>query len=234
VIWFSSDWHLFHNNVIHLSKRPFRNNGEMHEAIVSRMLAVCRPGDTLVLVGDITFGNTEQTRAVLNALRKAGVRLVIVRGNHDPDTMQLYNMGFDLVVDRMEFRIRGRRVVVHHFPFRPSLWKQLRQMLKGIRLKYMRRRMKDDGETFLIHGHTHSNRRLEGRALHVGVDAWDFKPVSLRQIESHIDRLKKEEKGEHTDAGKGGERQVRVRRPRGQHRGQAARGAVDSGAVVGR
>jgi calcineurin-like phosphoesterase family protein len=217
---------LFHSNVIALSKRPFRDLAHMHDTIVSRALEVIRPGDTLVLVGDVTFGNTQQTRSVLGRLKKGGVRLVCVRGNHDPDVAQLYNMGFDLVVDRMEMRLRGRRVVVHHFPFRPSLWKRLGQLIKGIRLKYINRRTRDDGETYLIHGHTHSWKKLVGRALHVGVDAWDFRPVSLRQIESHIDRLKKEEKG--GDASQGGRREVRVRAPGGRENPPAApRPAVD-------
>jgi len=194
VIWFSSDWHLFHmtkrsGGVIKLSKRPFRDLDHMHGEIIRRAKEKLKRGDTLVLVGDITFGNTGETRRLLQQLKDHGVTLVCVRGNHDPEYLTLMNMGFDLVVDRMEIVVRGKRVVVSHYPFRPGLLKRIGHWTKGIKLKYMERREVDDG-VYLLHGHTHSQKKLEGRRLHVGVDAWDFYPVPMTAIEGHIDRRK--------------------------------------------
>jgi len=34
----------------------------------------------------------------------------------------------------------------------------------------------------LIHGHTHSTERRDGQAIHVGVDAWDYKPATFDEI----------------------------------------------------
>ena len=37
-------------------------------------------------------------------------------------------------------------------------------------------------QEFLIHGHTHSTERRDGQAIHVGVDAWDYRPASFDEI----------------------------------------------------
>jgi len=38
----------------------------------------------------------------------------------------------------------------------------------------------------LIHGHTHLKRKLHENMIHVGVDAWDFRPVLYEEIEEMI------------------------------------------------
>lgn len=190
MIYFTSDWHLFHKNVIRLCDRPYATLDVMHHDLIHQVLKVLKPRDTLVFVGDTTFGNTTNTKQVLEPLRDAGIRLVCVRGNHDPSEIALYNMGFDLVVNSMDLRIGGQRVLVSHYPFGPSFWRNIWLRMRGIKLRYNDRRPKQ-GNYFLIHGHTHSKRKLEGRALHVGVDAWGFKPVSIEDIESHIARYLK-------------------------------------------
>ena len=44
-------------------------------------------------------------------------------------------------------------------------------------LKFMQHRPKDDGG-WLLHGHIHEKWRQNGRQINVGVDAWNFAPVS--------------------------------------------------------
>ena len=44
-------------------------------------------------------------------------------------------------------------------------------------LKFAEHRPKDDG-SWLLHGHIHEKWRQNGRQINVGVDAWDFAPVS--------------------------------------------------------
>ena len=48
-------------------------------------------------------------------------------------------------------------------------------------LKFMQHRPHDDGG-WLLHGHIHEKWRQHGRQINVGVDAWDFAPVSEDSI----------------------------------------------------
>ena len=49
---------------------------------------------------------------------------------------------------------------------------------------------KEDDGNFLIHGHTHSKRRVNGRQIHVGVDAWGYEPVPVGKIAEIITQIK--------------------------------------------
>ena len=48
--------------------------------------------------------------------------------------------------------------------------------------RYMHKRMVDDGESWLLHGHVHGSWKQNERQINVGVDVWDFKPVSHEKI----------------------------------------------------
>lgn len=40
---------------------------------------------------------------------------------------------------------------------------------------------------WMVHGHTHSKEKIRDNMIHVGVDAWDYKPVSLEEIRALIE-----------------------------------------------
>jgi calcineurin-like phosphoesterase family protein len=44
----------------------------------------------------------------------------------------------------------------------------------------------DNGD-WLLHGHVHDEWKINGRMINVGVDVWDFTPVSLDEIEALVD-----------------------------------------------
>jgi calcineurin-like phosphoesterase family protein len=53
--YFSSDWHLFHRNVIKFSDRPFKTLDEMNQEIIRRAFSKLKAGDSLYLLGDISW-----------------------------------------------------------------------------------------------------------------------------------------------------------------------------------
>ena len=79
-IWWTSDTHFYHANVIKYSKRPFANVEEMNAALVRNWVAVVQPGDTIYHLGDFSFGRKEQNEALLQQLH--GHKHLIL-GNHD-------------------------------------------------------------------------------------------------------------------------------------------------------
>jgi calcineurin-like phosphoesterase family protein len=50
--WFSSDWHLGHENIIRICDRPFSSVEEMDKTIMGNMLSVMKRKDTLYFLGD--------------------------------------------------------------------------------------------------------------------------------------------------------------------------------------
>ena len=57
--------------------------------------------------------------------------------------------------------------------------------------RYTQYRLPNQGR-WLLHGHTHNkDQRIHGKQLHVGLDAWGMRPVSLDWIQKNA--IKQEE-----------------------------------------
>ena len=54
-------------------------------------------------------------------------------------------------------------------------------------------------EDYLLFGHVHNSMRKIGNGVNVGVDVWDFKPITIEQIEwalSQPDCIPKHNRGD--------------------------------------
>jgi hypothetical protein len=67
-IWFTSDLHLGHENVIRYAGRPFKDAAQMDEAIITNWRDRVKPGDDIYVVGDFSFHRTEKTKEILRSL----------------------------------------------------------------------------------------------------------------------------------------------------------------------
>lgn len=79
--YFSSDWHLGHENVIRFSDRPFKNASEMDDAIISQMLAPLKPSDDFYFLGDMGTNENAIHRFFQGLPKK--VKVYWILGNHD-------------------------------------------------------------------------------------------------------------------------------------------------------
>lgn len=176
----------------------------MKEALIANWNECVGPEDLGIFVGDIFFyHNMKEMRETISRMNG---KKILVRGNHDQKPIQMLRAGFDLCVDRMSISIGNEIVDICHYPFQMPRWKYKLIVYKNkfIRLitrknrricpqKYYDRRPENRGQ-FLIHGHSHSPNKLRGRAIHVGVDAWNYKPINISQIESMIHQVKNDER----------------------------------------
>jgi calcineurin-like phosphoesterase family protein len=202
--WMTSDIHFGHANCIDYCSRPFTNVDEFKEKFIADWNKLVRPDDLAIFVGDIFFYHTKEQ--MKETLARMNGRKILVKGNHDFDHRIMMNAGFELSVDEMVMTIAGEKVTFSHYPFRMgkwlSRWVKLKAFTKkalrcGIETtpiyfeKYHHKRPVDNGQ-FLIHGHTHSKHKINGRAIHVGVDAWKYKPVNIQEISNLITKVKKD------------------------------------------
>jgi calcineurin-like phosphoesterase family protein len=186
MIWFSSDQHLWHANILKYNpNRAYHSVEEMNEAIIYNWNERVAPTDTIYCLGDFSFAgrSVELYSARLNGIKK------LVPGNHDPvhpynkhakkavkagqpDQWKLFyeKHGWEVLPLTSQFDIPGVAVVnLNHMPY------------DNQDSRYVDYMPKDDGR-WLLHGHTHSLERQRGRMIHVGVDAWDCRPVSVDEI----------------------------------------------------
>jgi calcineurin-like phosphoesterase family protein len=85
-VWFTSDLHIGHKNIIKLCGRPYKDTHEMTEDIITKWNKKVRPEDTVFILGDIIWSVTpSKCRRFYSRLN--GHKCVIW-GNHDNEGKQ--------------------------------------------------------------------------------------------------------------------------------------------------
>jgi calcineurin-like phosphoesterase family protein len=192
-IYFTSDWHIGHENIITYCQRPFANVNEMNASLIANYNARVTDEDTCYFVGDICLGDRQVNLKLFQQLR--GTRILIT-GNHDAvfritdqpkarKHLELYmQAGFSEIHDHLVLHLPefSRPIRLYHFPYIGSLVEDS----QGHEARFSHYRIPDDG-TLLLHGHTHQKERRSGpNSIHVGVDAWNYQIVSLAEINELI------------------------------------------------
>jgi calcineurin-like phosphoesterase family protein len=187
MIWFSSDNHFFHKNICRLSNRPFGNLHEMHEFMIQEWNKRVKPNEKVYVLGDFAFSGWTLTKKIVDRL--SGHKIIVL-GNHDNAAHKMIASGFQEVYENTWIEIGNKqKVYLSHFPFHPM--DEYKKDESGVKIsypyekvdkRYMHKRIVDDGNMWLIHGHVHTAWKQNGRQINVGVDQWDFKPVSHEKI----------------------------------------------------
>jgi len=171
---FFSDPHFGHHNIIGFCQRPFTTILHMEDELIFRYNQVIGKEDVVVWTGDCFFCAPDYAKNKI--MYKLNGYKILVRGNHDSSQSRMAKMGFDLVLEEFVTNIGGKTCRVNHFPYLPD---SKDKRFEG------RRPQKNKGEV-LIHGHTHSKKKIQGNCIHVGVDAWDYFPALFGDVENLI------------------------------------------------
>jgi calcineurin-like phosphoesterase family protein len=158
-VFFTGDTHFGDMRVLRFDHRPFATLADHDSGLVARWNEVVSDGDEVWHLGDFALGPPPETAAAILASLK-GTKHLIVGNNDDAATLSL--PGWASVGHYAELTVDGRDVVLCHYPFRT--W-------NGI------------GRGRLdIHGHSHGKLTPMPKQYDVGVDVWDFRPVTLGTV----------------------------------------------------
>lgn len=159
-----------HKNIILHCKRPWqyskRGCVQMTKEIIEAQNDSLRPGDVIFHVGDWAWGTKSNVRAyelLMKQMRDDVVHHLIL-GNHDELKPFTYiNMGFASVHTSLKVRIGDYDAYLIHDP---SAWTVLPR------------------DSILVCGHIHGLFKAlpEQMTINVGVDVWNFRPVTEEQI----------------------------------------------------
>ena len=166
-IFVTADTHFGQSDACPRYDRPFADAASMETTIIERCNAAVGPRDLLLHLGDFVgdCGRARIKAGIAARVRErlhAG-RIVLVRGNHDPDRRRFKEI-FDDVHDLLDLKLDGaaRRLFCSHYPMRS--WRGGRH------------------GSLHLYGHTHGRLEEIGRSTDVGVDCWDFRPVLLDDL----------------------------------------------------
>jgi calcineurin-like phosphoesterase family protein len=194
--FFTSDLHLGHVRCA-TEFRGFDSVDAHNRTIVDRWNDTVQDGDVVYVVGDICMGKMDDSLALAATLRG---HKCLVPGNHDrmhpayhqkgdPAAQRAKrdawreryfdDAGFVTMARAVMFEApTGGEFTVCHFPYSDD------HVEYADEPRYPEYRPEDTGTSRLVHGHIHDLRResVDGRQVNVGVDMWDFAPVSFERL----------------------------------------------------
>ena len=163
-----SDPHFGHSNIIKFCDRPYQDMSEMISDFVHKYNETVPKGAFTLWLGDCFFGAPAWGKAILDSLNG---RKALIRGNHDRSVSRANRLGFECVLDELVFTHEGIRFRCCHYP----------HLGIGSNRFIHLRSLPKKGEV-LLHGHTHSPEKTGKNSIHVGVDAWGYRPVAWYEV----------------------------------------------------
>jgi len=177
---FYSDPHYGHRNISKYACRPFVSVHQMNEELITRYNDTVGENDFCLWFGDAYFMPKEAAKTMLGRLNG---RKAIIKGNHDKHSGRWFlGIGFSYVFEGpIHLTIAGRAARASHYPYITTIKDMPHHKYRD------RYPMPIKGE-ILLHGHIHKSYKMYENQIHVGVDAWDYRPVSVKQIEDLINQ----------------------------------------------
>ncbi len=165
MIWFTSDTHFNHTNIIKHASRPFSSTDEMNKVMVARWNDVVSSGDTVYHLGDFMWGRDTE-----NLLSKLNGQKCLIKGNHDRGAI-IKSSKWCMVKDYYELKVvigeRKQCIVLSHYAFR--VWNKMHY------------------GSWMLYGHSHGNLSdIGGLTLDVGVDKHNYQPVNMDQVGDYM------------------------------------------------
>lgn len=166
-IFFTSDTHFGHANIIKHDNRPFKDVEEMDKALIDNWNAKVQNRNTQVYhLGDFSYRNR---RSVGYYLEQLYGQVHIVFGNHDDLGARVHRDRFLTASEALYVNINNVRITMYHYAQRT--W-----------------RNSHHGAWHLF-GHSHGHMAPLGKSFDVGVTANNYTPLSFEEVEARMKSL---------------------------------------------
>ena len=163
-LFFTSDPHFGHKNIIKYANRPFKNIKEHDKALIENWNDVVTDNDTVICQGDFSLTKDDYTREIMGKLHG---KKILIRGNHDQSHAKMLSFGFYRSVPNLIF---GQFYMVHN----PN----------NIGLKTHKNSRK-----IILAGHTHQKQKIirinDRPIINMCCDAWEFRPVKMSELKEY-------------------------------------------------
>lgn len=173
-IFFTSDLHLRHKNILTFENRPYETLDDMNEDLIHIWNKTVKKNDTVFNLGDFCFGSYEKWVEILEQLNG---EIHHIKGNHDSsETLKkLHKNGYLKEIHMVGHYMKTHKHVLHltHYPMeignRPRIWS--------------------------LHGHIHGHQSKMLNQINLCIDSpLNFnrpfgQPISLDELVTYLDYL---------------------------------------------
>jgi len=172
-IFFSSDLHFSHKNIIDYCSRPFKSVEEMNYIMTEKWNKTVSENDIIYYLGDFALGKTIEIPDLVNQLNG---EIHLIYGNHDEKVLSKHRQAkWSSIQSELYVEIDGYMCWMNHYPIylKPD---------KYDRPKLVRPKAKRNYDIALA-GHSHEKFFLsDGGSIAVCGDLYDFYPQTLEQL----------------------------------------------------
>lgn len=178
-IFFTSDTHFHHTNILRFCNRSFKTVQEMDEELIKRWNEKVGPDDIVYHLGDFAWGGSEVWNSIIPRLN-GHIHLIV--GNHDEKNLrQGYMHYFESVEYQQHIYVEGKSIYLNHYPF---------LTFGGV--------YRGKESCWQLFGHVHTQKGSSGKdkgrlqylfptQYDVGVDNNDYAPVSFAEVKVIIE-----------------------------------------------
>lgn len=196
MIFFTSDTHFWHKNILKYCPRPYKDVEAMNEGLINNWNADVGEDDEVYHLGDFAFGTVPQ---ICDILKRLNGKKYLIRGNHDKvmekkgGPNRLWNspkVWFQWVKDYHELEVKDeemdvvQKIILCHYPF--QVWNHSHH------------------GSWHLHGHCHGTLPSKDSMsrLDVGVDQRWMRPISYEGIKAIMTRKVFKPVDHHGDKGR--------------------------------
>lgn len=178
--FFTSDQHLFHKHCIEYTNRPYKDEVEMTEALITNWNSVVPIDGDVIDAGDMMF--TGSVELIKETAGRLNGRIWRCLGNHDMrnrhDRQSVIDIFEGRVYDVISIDIEDNNFFVSHYPH--AAWPR---------------------ESYMLHGHIHSGPfsvdaeiiPYHHKRFDIGCDNNNYFPVSYRTLIEMFNKRKEDE-----------------------------------------
>ncbi|MEK6860518.1 MAG: metallophosphoesterase family protein [Nanoarchaeota archaeon] len=162
MIYFTGDTHFGHSNIIKYCNRPFQSIEDMDETLIYNWNQKVWDDDIIFHLGDFCFGKNNSDFS--KYFQQLNGKIILIKGNHDSLAKKNKSYFHEYYDSYKEIEVSDRRITLCHYAMR--VWN------------------KSHRGAWHLYGHSHGSLPDDPNALSldVGVDCWNYAPVSIDQI----------------------------------------------------
>jgi calcineurin-like phosphoesterase family protein len=169
MIWFTSDWHLGHSNILKpdYDNRPFDTIQEHDEVIIHNFNDLVEDNDTVYYLGDFALCRKDKMERYISQLRG---KLNFIRGNHDKnDTIKLYKKYGNYLGEQATIEVNKQKITLNHCKM--YVW------------------FHSHHGAWNVHGHSHGglDHVMWGKSIDVSINLTRYYPVSFPALKKIMD-----------------------------------------------
>jgi calcineurin-like phosphoesterase family protein len=174
MIYFTSDTHFGHFNIIRICNRPFQDLASHDETIIEKWNNKVAPTDIVYHLGDFAYRCSSEYCAQI--LRRLNGQIILIPGNHEKVLFETYKRysefknkiiicgGINYTNNSVvyEIEIEKRKIILCHYGMRT--WNG---SFRG---------------SWHLYGHSHGNLPPLFKSMDIGVDCTNFEPLSFNEV----------------------------------------------------